>query len=262
MSKKKNKNAGPKLPPDVYEWEKADMATRKKSPAIIIAPEMKLYSKALQNPSIRPEVNTNFLKPFGSDVVSIMLEPQAEHLRTKSMAPADYLNITIDHNKKPDPKSIKKMSRKQKIALLEELNASQSPSKKSGGSMMSFKASTNSPLKRPSTALQRKNSGLSSTVKKASASPQRSIYARRGSVGSGSVASFTTPQKKRPPSKIHATPVKPVEPQNLCSLVAPADKLKSKEVIMYLGQMLKVAKNVSDPQDDIEAIFNKITSWK
>jgi len=177
------------------------------------------------------------------------------------MSPADYLNITIDHNKKPDPKSIKKMSRKQKIALLEELN-SQSPSKKSGGSMMSFKASTNSPLKRPSTALQRKNSGLSSTIKKASPQKDRAIYARRGSVGSGSVASFTTPQKKRPPSKIHSTPVKPVEPQNLCSLVAPADKLKSAEVIMYLGQLKKVAKNVSDPQDDIEAIFNKITAWK
>lgn len=149
------------------------------------------------------------------------------------MSPADYLNITIDHNKKPDPKSIKKMSRKQKIALLEELNASQM-SKKSG-SMMSFKASTNSPLKRPGTALQRKNSGLSSTVKGKQVSPTRSIYARRGSVGSGSVASFTTPQKKRAPAKIHATPVKPVEPQNLCSLVNPADKLKSKEVIMYLG---------------------------
>jgi|TARA_B110000305_G_C19266266_1_gene552083 hypothetical protein len=44
----------------------------------------------------------------------------------------------------------------------------------------------------------------------------------------------------------------------MCSLVAAADKLKSKEVIMYLSQMLKVAKNVSDPQDDIEAIFGKI----
>jgi|TARA_B110000305_G_C19266266_1_gene552081 hypothetical protein len=53
-----------------------------------------------------------------------MLEPQADHLRVKSMSPADYLNITIDHNKKPDPKSIKKMNRKQKIALLEQLNAS------------------------------------------------------------------------------------------------------------------------------------------
>lgn len=199
MSKKKN--AGPKLPPDVYEWEKLDLLSRKKSPAIVIAPEMKLYSKALSNPSVRPEVNTEFLKPFGSDVVSVMLEPQSDHLRTKSMSPADYLNITIDHNKKPGPNTIKKMSRKQKIALLEELNASQAQSRRS--SMMSFKASTNSPLKRPATALQRKNStsGLGSTIKKS----------RRGSVNSGSVASFTTPQKKRP-AKIHATPAKPVEP--------------------------------------------------
>jgi len=44
----------------------------------------------------------------------------------------------------------------------------------------------------------------------------------------------------------------------MCSLVAPADKLKSKEVIGYLQSMLKVAKNVSDPQDDIEAIFGKM----
>lgn len=46
MSSKK-KTAGPKLPPDVYEWEKADIATRKKQPAIVIAPDVKFYSKAL-----------------------------------------------------------------------------------------------------------------------------------------------------------------------------------------------------------------------
>lgn len=47
MSKKKNAKAGPKLPPDVYEWEHADILTRKKSPAIIIAPDVKYYDKAL-----------------------------------------------------------------------------------------------------------------------------------------------------------------------------------------------------------------------
>ena len=170
------------------------------------------------------------------------------------MSPADYLNITIDHNAKPAPKSIKKLTRKEKIKMLEELTQQ---SRKS--SAMSFKASTGSPLKRPSTALQRKNSGLGlSSIKKGSPSKG----SRRGSVQSGSVTSFTTPQKKRPPAKIHATPAKPVEPQNLCSLVAPGDKLQSKEVIMYMQKLLVVAKAVSDPQDDIEAIFNKIQAWK
>lgn len=69
--------------------------------------------------------NANFRKPFGAEATSVTLEPQVEHLRKELMTPADYLNIIIDFNKKPDPKAVKKMSRKQKIALLEDLESYQ-----------------------------------------------------------------------------------------------------------------------------------------
>ena len=82
-------------------------------------------------------------------------------------------------------------------------------------SMISFKASTDSPLKRPSTPKLRKTSALGSTVKKS----QPDKMSRIGSVDTVPqvlLLSLTPPRKKKPQIpklKINKAPIKPVEPQ-------------------------------------------------
>ena len=48
-----------------YDVEAAEKAIRPKSPATIIREPLNLYTKPA---SIRPEVNTEWIKPFGADV--------------------------------------------------------------------------------------------------------------------------------------------------------------------------------------------------
>ena len=52
------------------------------------------------------------------------------------------------------------------------------------------------------------------------------------------------------------------EPLSLVSLVNLKDQLSSSQVIDYLKVLISVQAKVSDPRDDIEAIFNKIQKWK
>jgi len=52
------------------------------------------------------------------------------------------------------------------------------------------------------------------------------------------------------------------EPLSLVSLVNLKDRLSSAQVIEYLKKLVQVQAKVSDPLDDIEAIFNKIQKWK
>jgi hypothetical protein len=52
------------------------------------------------------------------------------------------------------------------------------------------------------------------------------------------------------------------EPLSLCSLVNLKDKLSSSQVIDYLKTLVSTQAKVSDPLDDIEAIFTKIQKWK
>ena len=48
-----------------YDVEAAEKAIRPKSPAVIITEPLNLYKKPM---SIRPEVNTDWQKPFGAEV--------------------------------------------------------------------------------------------------------------------------------------------------------------------------------------------------
>lgn len=65
-------------------------------------------------------------------------------------------------------------------------------------------------------------------------------------------ASFKQPQKASAPEPI----------KELRFLVKEADRLKSADVVQYLQALLKAAKVVQDPKDDIGAIFDKINTWK
>jgi hypothetical protein len=52
------------------------------------------------------------------------------------------------------------------------------------------------------------------------------------------------------------------EPLSLCSLVNLKDRLSSTQVVDYLKTLVQTQAKVSDPLDDIEAIFTKIQKWK
>lgn len=172
-------------PPGKYNIDAAEMHIRKKSPAVVIREPLNLYKKP---PSIRPEVNDAYLKPFGADIktnaVTMGSKYETKYFANPSVRDIDYDALMRATKPKtqsmpwappspskngsrlsdypvpekfyptPDVETIKNMSRQEKIRLLQQLNGGAGPEEplRSPGKLSPGKFSS-SAKKRPATGI-------------------------------------------------------------------------------------------------------------
>ena len=241
-------------PPGLYDPERAEAQIRPKSPAVLIREPLKLYQKPA---SIRPEVNDRGFKPFGADIttkVSMGSKYETKYYCNPSPRDMDYdalmratkpkspalawapspskggsrmseYSSPAKYMHTPDPDSIKKMSRQEKIRLLQQLNGGAGPEEM----LLNTPSKFTSPAKkkRPMSAVSRSSSALS-----------------RGASSARSGKSNSGVKKKKTASK--ATLPK-VEENNLCCLVNQRDRLNSGQVVAYLRKLIETASIVREP---------------
>ena len=212
--------------------------------------------------SIRPEADTKFIKPFGSDVKGnvtmgskyvnkIIVPPEDPNIdydklmsATKPRSPAFEFaarQTMQDGNsmtpaKQSHSELIKVLSKDQKLKLLMHLNGDAEISKFepiNSNSINMFKTPSKSVVgnRRPQTSVGKL--------------PTRLVE--------------TSPLRQKKPAKKNKTVIKKA---CLSHLVKKKDKLKAADVIGYLTQFVECANRLKDPLDDIEKIFGKIQDWK
>lgn len=161
---------------------------RPKSPAVLIKEPLKLYQKPA---SIRPEFNDRAFKPFGADIttkVSMGSKYETKYYANPTPRDMDYdalmratkpktaslawapspsrggsrisdYSSPAKYMKTPDPDSIKKMSRQEKIRLLQQLNGGAGPEEILRNTPSKFTSPAKK--KRPMSAVSRSSSALS-----------------------------------------------------------------------------------------------------
>lgn len=171
--------------PGRYNVDEAEALVRPKSPAVIIREPLKLYQKP---PSIRPEVNDNYQKPFGADIktkINFGSKYETKYYANPSPRDMDYDAIMRATKPKspslawapspskggsrmseysspakyyptPDIDSIKQMSRQDKIRLLQQLNGGAGPEEVLRNTPSKFSSSVKK--KRPTSAVSRSSS--------------------------------------------------------------------------------------------------------
>ena len=131
--------------------------------------------------------------------------------------------------KTPDPDSIKKMSRQEKIRLLQQLNGGAGPEEMLRNTPSKF---TSPPKKkRPQSAVSGRSSSALSRASSARSSGMK---------------------KKKAGTTSKATLPKVAQENNLTALVNQADRLNSSQVIGDLKKLIETASIIKSPVDDIE----------